>query len=240
MALSAPAQDKKHIRSTTTRRARVLGELIGGIASWATDVIEKLGYAGLAMIIALENVFPPIPSEAVLPLAGFLTGQGRMSFPGAILAATFGAVVGALVLYGVGYWFGDARLRWLVIRYGRLLGVSESDLDKANGWFDRHGGRAVLFCRVVPIVRSLISIPAGIRRMPLLPFIGYTALGAGIWNTILIAAGWWLGDRWEDVEQYVGYLQYVVIAAVIAVGILWVRKRNPFRRRARGAADPIA
>ncbi|MGB3307774.1 MAG: DedA family protein [Thermomicrobiales bacterium] len=208
-----------------------MGDLIGGIASWATDVIEKLGYAGLAMIIALENVFPPIPSEAVLPLAGFLTGQGRMSFPLAVLAATLGAVVGALALYGVGYWFGDSRLRWLVRKYGRLLGVSEADLDKANTWFDKHGARAVLFCRVVPIVRSLISIPAGIRRMPLLPFVGYTALGAGVWNTILIGAGWWLGDRWEDVEQYVGYLQYVVIVAVIAFGVWWIWKRNPFRTR---------
>lgn len=208
-----------------------MGDLIGGVASWATDVIEKLGYAGLAMIIALENVFPPIPSEAVLPLAGFLTGQGRMSFPLAILAATLGAVVGALALYGVGYWFGDSRLRWLVRKYGRLLGVSEGDLDKANAWFDKHGARAVLFCRVVPIVRSLISIPAGIRRMPLLPFVGYTALGAGVWNTILIGAGWWLGDRWEDVEQYVGYLQYVVIVAVIAFGVWWIWKRKPFRTR---------
>jgi len=218
-----------------------LGDLVGGLANWATDVIEQLGYAGLAMIIALENVFPPIPSEAVLPLAGFLTGQGRMSFPGAVLAATSGAVVGALVLYAAGYWFGDCRLRWLVTRYGRLLGAGEADLDKASGWFDRHGGRAVLFCRVVPIVRSLISIPAGIRRMPLLPFIGYTALGSGVWNTILIGAGWWLGDSWEEVEQYVGYLQYVVILAVLAVILLWIWKRKPFRsHRSRRAAKPMS
>jgi len=208
-----------------------LSSLIGDIAGWATDVIESLGYIGLAMIIALENVFPPIPSEAVLPLAGFLTGQGRMNFFGAVVAATIGAVVGALVLYGVGYWFGDARLRWLVRNYGKLLGVSESDLDKANAWFDKHEGLAVLICRVVPIVRSLISIPAGIRRMPLLPFIGYTALGAGVWNSILIGAGWALGDNWEEVEEYVGYLQYVVIVAVAAAIVYWFWKRNPFKSR---------
>lgn len=208
-----------------------MSSLIGDIAGWATDVIEKLGYVGLAMIIALENVFPPIPSEAVLPLAGFLTGQGRMNFFGAVVAATIGAVVGALVLYGVGYWFGDARLRWLVRKYGKFLGVSESDLDKANAWFDDKGGVAVLFCRVVPIVRSLISIPAGIRRMPLLPFIGYTALGAGVWNSVLIGAGWALGDNWDEVEQYVGYLQYVVIALVVAAVIFWFWKRNPFKSR---------
>lgn len=204
---------------------------LGDLAGWATDVIEKLSYFGLALIIALENVFPPIPSEAVLPLAGFLTGQGRMNYFGAVLAATIGAVVGALVLYGVGYWFGDARLRWLVRKYGRLLGVSEGDLDKANAWFDKHEGMAVLICRVVPIVRSLISIPAGIRRMPLLPFIGYTALGAGVWNSILIGAGWALGDNWEKVENYVGYLQYVVIVAVIAAVAYWFWKRNPFKSR---------
>lgn len=208
-----------------------MSSLLGDIAGWATDVIEKLGYPGLAMIIALENVFPPIPSEAVLPLAGFLTGQGRMNFFGAVAAATFGAVVGALVLYGIGYWFGDARLRWLVRKYGRFLGVSEADLDKANAWFDDKGGIAVLLCRVVPIVRSLISIPAGIRRMPLLPFIGYTALGAGVWNSILIGAGWALGDNWEEVEEYVGYLQYVVIVAVVAAVVFWFWKRNPFKSR---------
>lgn len=209
-----------------------MSSLLGDLAGWATDVIESLGYVGLAMIIALENVFPPIPSEAVLPLAGFLTGQGRMNYFGAVLAATLGAVVGALALYGIGYWFGDTRLRWLVRKYGRILGVSESDLDKANGWFDKHQGKAVLFCRVVPIVRSLISIPAGIRRMPLLPFVGYTALGAGVWNSILIGAGWALGDNWDEVEQYVGYLQYVVIVGVIAAIAYWFWKRNPFKSRA--------
>lgn len=209
-----------------------MSSLLGDLAGWATDVIESLGYVGLAMIIALENVFPPIPSEAVLPLAGFLTGQGRMNYFGAVLAATLGAVVGALALYGIGYWFGDTRLRWLARKYGRILGVSESDLDKANGWFDKHQGKAVLFCRVVPIVRSLISIPAGIRRMPLLPFVGYTALGAGVWNSILIGAGWALGDNWDEVEQYVGYLQYVVIVGVIAAIAYWFWKRNPFKSRA--------
>lgn len=200
--------------------------MFDGLASWAADVIESLGYSGVAMLIVLENVFPPIPSEAILPLAGFLAGQGRMWLPGVILAATVGAVLGALILYGVGAWFGDERVRWLVRRYGRWLGVQERDLDKANGWFDRHGGKAVMICRLVPIVRSLVSIPAGLRRMPLARFVLYTGLGSGLWNSILILCGWWLGDNWEDVGQYVDYLEYPVILAVIggAIWFIWKRK----------------
>ena len=200
--------------------------MFDGLASWAADVIESLGYGGVAMLIVLENVFPPIPTEAILPLAGFLAGQGRMWLPGVILAATVGAVIGALILYGIGAWFGDERVRWLVRRYGRWLGVQERDLDKANGWFDRHGGKAVMICRMVPIVRSLVSVPAGLRRMNLARFVLYTALGSGLWNSILILCGWWLGDNWEEVGHYVDYLEYPVILALIggALWFIWKRK----------------
>jgi len=210
--------------------------IFGDLAGWAADVIEALGYVGLAMMVALENVFPPIPSEVVLPLAGFLSGQGRMWLPGAVLAATVGSVVGALVLYWIGHWFGDERLRTLVRRHGRWLGVQERDLDRANRWFDRHDGAAVFICRLVPVVRSLVSIPAGIRRMPLTPFLLYTALGSGLWNTALIGLGWLMGDNWEEIERYVGFFQYVVLlAAVLAVGwFLWKRKVAGQLRRMRG------
>lgn len=208
-----------------------MGGMLDQIANWAADVIESLGYAGVTMLIILENVFPPIPSEAILPLAGFLAGQGRMWLPAVILAATLGAVIGALILYFVGHWFGDARLRSLIRRYGRWAGVTEADLDKANGWFDRHGGKAVMICRMVPIVRSLVSLPAGLRTMNLGAFMIYTAIGSGLWNSILILAGWWLGDNWEEVGHYVDYLEYPVIVAIIVAVLwfIWKRKISPSR-----------
>ena len=200
--------------------------MFDGLASWAADVIDALGYAGVAILILLENLFPPIPSEAILPLAGFLAGQGRMWLPGVIVAATIGAVVGALILYTIGAWFGDERVRRLVRRYGRWLGVGEGDLEKANGWFDRHGGKAVLICRLVPIVRSLVSIPAGLRRMNPARFVLYTAIGSGLWNSLLILCGWWLGDNWEEVGHYVDYLEYLIIVAIVAGAIWFVWKRK--------------
>lgn len=211
-----------------------MGGMLDQIANWAADVIESLGYAGVTMLIILENVFPPIPSEAILPLAGFLAGQGRMWLPAVILAATLGAVIGALILYFVGHWFGDARLRSLIRRYGRWAGVTEADLDKANGWFDRHGGKAVMICRMVPIVRSLVSLPAGLRTMNLGAFMIYTAIGSGLWNSILILAGWWLGDNWEEVGHYVDYLEYPVIVAIIVAVLwfIWKRKISPSRNAA--------
>jgi membrane protein DedA with SNARE-associated domain len=202
-----------------------MSSLLGNFAGWATDVIESLGYWGLAFLVALENVFPPIPSEVILPMAGFLTGDGRMNYGIALFAATSGSIIGALILYYIGHWFGEHRLRRLVRNHGKWLGVKESDIDKADDWFDRYGGVAVMLCRVVPIVRSLISIPAGLRRMPLGTFVLYTALGSAVWNAILIGAGWILGDNWEEVEQYVGYLQYLVIFAVLLFAVWWVWNR---------------
>ncbi|MDQ3656190.1 MAG: DedA family protein, partial [Chloroflexota bacterium] len=202
-----------------------MSRFLDWLATVATDVIEALGYPGVALLIFLENVFPPIPSEAILPLAGFLAGQGRMWLPAVIVAATIGAVAGALVLYALGAWFGDSRIRWLVNRYGKWLAITEDDLDLANGWFDRHGGKAVLLCRLVPIVRSIISIPAGLRRMSLPVFILYTAIGSGLWNSILVLGGWWLGENWEEVGHYVSYLEYPVIIVVILAVAWYIWKR---------------
>lgn len=203
----------------------MVSDFLEWLATFATDVIEMFGYPGVALLIFMENIFPPIPSEAILPLAGFLAGQGRMWLPAVIIAATLGAVAGALVLYSLGAWFGDHRIRWLVVHYGKWLALTEEDLDTANGWFDRHGGKAVLVCRLVPIVRSIISIPAGLRRMSLPLFVLYTAIGSGLWNSILVVAGWWLGENWEEVGGYVDYLEYpVIIAAVILVAVyIWKR-----------------
>ncbi len=205
----------------------------GDLLGWVTDVIEKLGYAGVAGLIALENVFPPIPSEAILPLAGFLAGQGRFWLPAVIVAATVGSVIGALILYAIGSFLGERRVRWLIVRYGRWFGLSEADLNRAEAWFARHGVAVVFFGRLVPLVRSVVSIPAGINRMPLAQFVLYTAIGSALWNGALIGIGWVLGDRWEEVETYVGALKYVVLLA-IAAAIVWffARKVTANRRPA--------
>lgn len=211
--------------------------LLSDLTNWAKDFVESAGYIGVFLMIVLENVFPPIPSEAILPLAGFLAGEGRFWLPAVILAATLGAVAGALILYYVAYAVGDQRVRWLINRYGKWFAISEKDLDTANDWFDRHGHQAVLICRLVPIVRSLVSLPAGLRRMPLHSFILYTAIGSGLWNTILIIAGWWLGDNWEEVSVIVDYLEYPMYIA-IAGAVIWFFWKRKFSSSARGSTKP--
>lgn len=202
-----------------------MSSLLGDMSGWARDIMDALGYAGLAFLVALENVFPPIPSEIILPLAGFNSSTGEMNVFLAIIAATIGSVVGAIILYYVGFYFGEERVRYIVNRWGKWLGFKDSDIDKADEWFDKYGGFAVLLCRVVPILRSLISIPAGLRKMPLLTFTLYTTAGSLVWNTLLIFAGYLLGDNWDHVEEYVGVLQYVVIAVVLAISIWWIWAR---------------
>lgn len=202
-----------------------MSSLLGDMSNLARDVMDALGYFGLALLVAIENLFPPIPSEIILPLAGFNSSLGDMNVFLAILFATIGSLVGALALYYIGYYFGEERVRYIVRRWGKWLGFKESDVDKADEWFDKYGGVAVMLCRVVPIVRSLISIPAGLRKMPMLAFLLFTTLGSLTWNTILIFAGYLLGDNWDHVEEYVGILQYVVIAVVLIIGVWWVWAR---------------
>lgn len=203
----------------------VLGDLTG----WVTGVVETFGYPGVLALVALENLFPPIPSELILPLAGFLVGQGRFQFVLALLAATLGSVIGALVLYAVGHWLGEQRLRRLVCRYGRFALLEISDLDEAVKRFNQYGGAAVFLGRLLPGIRSLISLPAGIERMSLVPFVLYTAAGSAIWNGVLIGFGWALGDQWSIVQSYVNWLQYVVIAAVLGL-IAWFIWKRRFAR----------
>ncbi len=197
-----------------------MGGLIGSLAEWITGVVEGLGYVGIMLLIVLENVFPPIPSELVLPLAGFLVSRGDFGFPQVLVASTVGSVIGALILYAVGALFGEDRLRAFVRRFGRFLFVREADVDRAEQWFIRHGGKAVFFGRLFPVVRSLVSLPAGVARQSLLPFVLYTALGSAMWNAALTGAGWALGTQWERVAEYVEVLQYVTLAAL---GLLLLR-----------------
>ena len=190
---------------------------MGDIGGWVLDVIAALGYVGLALLLIAENLFPPIPSEVVLPLAGFLVGRGDLVFWQALLASTFGSVVGALILYALGRYGG----RKLVLRYGRFLHVDEDGLDRADGWFRRYGDWVVLFARVVPLARSVVSIPAGTMKMPAVRFTVLTGLGSLAWNTLLIGAGVILGANWQRVEAWIGSYSNVVLAvAALAVATL--------------------
>ena len=211
--------------------------MLSGISDWVTNIVETLGYVGVAALIALENVFPPLPSELILPLAGFETSRGEFNYFLMVIAATVGSVVGALVLYYVAHFVGEHRIRALVRRYGRWFQVSEADIDRADHWFDRYSTLAVLVCRCIPIIRSLVSIPAGFRRMNMAKFVIFTAIGSAVWNAALIGAGWALGDNWEVVGEYVGYFQYVVIAAVV-IGVAWFFwRRISTRSGAAGGRD---
>ena len=200
--------------------------MFDSIAEWVISVIETLGYLGLTVLVALENVFPPIPSEIILPLAGFLVGQNRFSFPLVLIATTLGSLIGALVLYGIGLAIGQRRVHRLVERYGHWALLTIEDLTRSENWFDRYGPVAVFTGRLVPVVRSLVSIPAGYRRMPLGQFLLLTCFGSALWNGLLVGLGWALGENWHVVEEYVGWLQYVVIAvaAFLILRFVWQRR----------------
>lgn len=195
---------------------------MGDIGAWVLDVIAALGYVGLALLLVAENLFPPIPSEVVLPLAGFLVGRGDLGFWQALLASTSGSVAGALILYALGRYGG----RRLVLRYGRFLRVDEDSLDRADGWFRRYGDWVVLFARVVPFARSVVSIPAGTMKMPAIRFTVMTALGSFAWNTLLIGAGVILGANWQQVEAWIGSYSNVVLGVTaVAIAILLVLRQ---------------
>ena len=199
--------------------------MLNNMAQWVLDVVSALGYLGLALLLVAENLFPPIPSEVVLPLAGFLVGQGDLNLWGALVAATTGSVLGAVVLYGLGRWGG----RRFVLRYGSWLRVDEESLDRAEGWFRKYGDALVLFARIVPIARSIVSIPAGTAKMSLVRFLVLTGVGSAIWNSLLIGAGVILGANWSVVQDWIGSYSNVVLilAAVGAAAYLLLRH---FRR----------
>ncbi|GAA2328014.1 DedA family protein [Streptomyces kunmingensis] len=205
-------------------------EPTGGVAGWAADLVDTFGGPGAGLAIALENLFPPLPSEVILPLTGFAAGQGAISLVSALFWTTLGSVVGAAVLYWIGRVIGRDRMYGL---WARLPLVKVSDLERTEAWFQRHGTKAVLLGRMVPVFRSLISIPAGVERMPLPRFLALTALGSLLWNSVLVLAGYWLGDQWDLVETYVGVISKVVLAvvAVAVVSYLVLRLRGRGRHR---------
>ncbi|MBA8826586.1 membrane protein DedA with SNARE-associated domain [Saccharopolyspora lacisalsi] len=198
-----------------------------GFAGWAIGFMEALGAPGAGTIIALENLFPPVPSEVILPLAGVVAGRGEMSVLGAILWTTLGSLVGALVLYYLGAWLGNERMRAIA---ARMPLIKLSDVDRTEAWFAEHGVKAVFFGRMVPLFRSFISLPAGVERMSLTTFVMFTTLGSLIWNSAFVLAGYALGSNWHLVEHYAGFFSKAVLVAVVLAVVYFVVSRLKQRR----------
>lgn len=201
---------------------------LSGIAGFAEDLMGALGEVGVGALVLLETVFPPIPSEVILPLGGFLARQDLLNVWLVLIAATVGGYLGALLLYALGARLGEERAVRLL---SRLPLVDREDFERASGWFHRHGRSAVFFGRLIPGVRSLISLPAGAQRMPLLSFSVFTVLGSLLWNGLLVGAGWLLGSQYEVVDRYSGLLDWAVVAVVVGV-IGWLVVRRVRRGRA--------
>ena len=195
------------------------------MTGWIEYLIEAFGALGVALLMTLENLFPPIPSEFILPFACFLVGRGELGFLPALVASTAGSLSGALILYALGRWGG----RNLILRYGRFLRVKEADLDRAEGWFDKYDQWVILFGRMVPGVRSVVSIPAGMLRTPFLQFVLLTTAGSAAWNALLLGAGWYLGENWQQIQGIVGsvsnFVLILVAVALVCAAIWWWRRR---------------
>jgi membrane protein DedA with SNARE-associated domain len=209
-----------------------MGEL-QGLSGWVASVIEALGEVGVGLLVALENLIPPIPSEIVLSLAGYLASEGKLNILLVYVAATAGSLFGALVLYWLGYVLGEERLRrWL----DRIPLVDLDDLDRADRWFERHEKAAVLVGRCAPVVRSLISIPAGANHMPIGQFVVFTTIGSGVWNALFVGGGFLLGSRWQDLERYSHWFDYAVWAFFAVTIGWWVVKKMRKRAAARASS----
>jgi len=183
---------------------------------WVTNTIDSLGYVGIGFMMFLENIFPPIPSEVIMPLAGFTAAQGKMNIGWAIAAGVIGTILGAIPWYYLGLILGEERLRNLIDKYGKWMGISGADISKSVVWFDHHGTKAVFFGRLIPGIRTLISIPAGLAKQPLLPFFVYSTLGTLIWVTMLTYTGYVLGKNYHLIEGYLDVITKVIAVILVA------------------------
>jgi membrane protein DedA with SNARE-associated domain len=215
--------------------------LNGPVRDLVTQIYEAVGYLGVALWVAIESVIIPIPSELILPFAGFLVGEGTALEPITgepwqfwlvVLAGTLGATIGALVAYAIGAFGG----RPLIERWGRYLGITPADLDRADDFFARHGQAAAFFGRMLPVIRSLVSFAAGVARMPLLPFVIFTFLGSLPWTALLVFAGMQLGANWEEVGAIVKQFEYAILAVLGVIGLAWIWFRIIKPRRSAAAS----
>jgi membrane protein DedA with SNARE-associated domain len=212
------------------------------MSDWIIEIVKRLGYAGIAALTFLENLFPPIPSELIMPLAGFQAAQGEMSIAWAIAAGSLGSLLGACVWYWLGMKIGEARLRLWVERHGRWIAMDCEDIDRAKHWFDRHGLWAIFACRLVPGLRTYISLPAGLARMPLPRFLAASAAGTVIWTAGLTLAGSLLGQNYPNIGQALGIASWIVVGGVVAAYVWrqarWTQTHGSAERRGREPASP--
>ena len=195
------------------------------------EIMNNFGYLGVFLLIAIENIFPPIPSEVILLFGGFMTTFTDMNVIGVIIASTLGSLLGAIALYYIGKILNKERLKKIITsKYGKLLRLTPEDIDKADNWFDTKGNKTIFFCRFIPLIRSLISIPAGMSEMPMKKFLIYTILGSAIWNTALTIAGSIVGENWTDILEIMDNYSHIIvillaIAFLIAI-IIFYKKRK--------------
>ena len=197
---------------------------------WIKGLVEQFGYWGVFFLIAIENVFPPIPSEVILTFSGFLTYDTNLTVFGVVLVSTAGSVIGAVILYGIGLLLDVERLEKIIDKYGKILRLTKEDIYKADAWFDKYGIWTVLFCRVIPLVRSLISIPAGMSNMNFGLFLLFTTIGTLVWNTVLVNVGASVGSNWHQIVEYMDVFSnvvYVILGLLFILAIVWyIRKRR--------------
>jgi membrane protein DedA with SNARE-associated domain len=194
------------------------------VLEFAVNLIDQIGLLGASLLIAIEVIVLPIPSELILLLTGFNVSIQNFGFIAALIATTTGSLVGALCLYYLGSAFSEQRLENLVSKYGKYVGLYLKDVQKTAAWFERYGAALVFFGRLIPLIRSLVSIPAGLTKMKLSKFIIFTTLGSGIWNSIWISLGFYLGDKWSSAEKYAKYLDYLVYFGVVVASVYFGRK----------------
>lgn len=197
------------------------------MTNFITRVLESTGYLGIVFLMFLENIFPPIPSEFIMPLAGFMSAQGRLTFLGVVAAGVVGSMLGTLPFYYLGRKTEEESLKKLADRHGRWLTISREDVERAQRWFDRYGGLTVLFCRLIPGVRSVISVPAGINRMNMAAFLIYSGIGTALWTALLTGVGYVLKSNFDEVEEYLNPASYFIFGAILLIYLYRVFRPAP-------------
>nr|WP_106781701.1 DedA family protein [Lysinibacillus timonensis] len=201
--------------------------------SWITSIMEEWGYIGVFLLIMLENIFPPIPSEVILTFGGYMTTQSNLSFVGVVIASTLGSVAGAIALYDIGAIVGIKRVGRFVDKWGRFLRLTNEDIYKANDWFNKYGVWTVFFCRFIPLIRSLISLPAGLSKMNFWLFLILTTIGTLIWNIVLIYLGTKVGENWDTIVEYMDVysnIAYAALAIIFVLFVIWFFRKKSKRK----------